>query len=149
MTFTASVEPRRGGGVSVRLPFDPSTVWGERERYHVTGMLSGRRLRGSLVPSRGAYELRLGPAWCRGCGISGGESASVTLEPEGPQLATVADDLAAALEAEPAARSYFESLATFYCTGFERWVEQAKRPETRAARIRATVEALMERRRQP
>jgi uncharacterized protein YdeI (YjbR/CyaY-like superfamily) len=36
------------------------------------------------------------------------------------------------------------SLATFYRTGYVRWIEEAKRPETRARRIAETVEALAE-----
>ena len=36
---------------------------------------------------------------------------------------------------EPEARAFFESLATFYRNGYVRWIEGAKRPETRSARI--------------
>lgn len=37
---------------------------------------------------------------------------------------------------------YLESLATFYRKGYVRWIEEAKRPETRAKRITETVAAL-------
>jgi uncharacterized protein YdeI (YjbR/CyaY-like superfamily) len=60
----------------------------------------------------------------------------------GPQVASLAGDIAAALEAEPDARRFFESLATFYRKGYIRWIEQAKRPETRDRRIAETVAAL-------
>jgi hypothetical protein len=148
-TFTARLESRRGGGIAVRLPFDPSVAWGEKQRHYVTGTLAGRGLRGRLVRVGDAYEIHMGPAWCRGCGISAGGSASVRLEPEGPQLSTLPADVAAALEAEPDARRFFESLATFYRNGFTRWIEQAKRPETRARRIAETVTALKAGRREP
>jgi uncharacterized protein YdeI (YjbR/CyaY-like superfamily) len=46
------------------------------------------------------------------------------------------------LETEPDARRFFESLATFYRKGYIRWIEQAKRPETRDRRIAETVAAL-------
>jgi uncharacterized protein YdeI (YjbR/CyaY-like superfamily) len=54
----------------------------------------------------------------------------------------MAGDIAAALETEPDARRFFESLATFYRKGYVRWIEQAKRPETRSRRIAETVAAL-------
>jgi uncharacterized protein YdeI (YjbR/CyaY-like superfamily) len=57
------------------------------------------------------------------------------LSPEGPQADTLAPDILAALENEPEARAFFESLATFYRNGYLRWIEGAKRPETRSARI--------------
>ena len=57
------------------------------------------------------------------------------LAPEPPQLETVAPDIREALVAAPAARQQFESVATFYRKGFVDWIEAAKRPETRAARI--------------
>ena len=66
----------------------------------------------------------------------------MSLQPEGPQLDTVASDLAAAIRAEPSARRFFESLATHYRNSFVSWVEGAKRPETRAKRIEETVDAL-------
>lgn len=33
------------------------------------------------------------------------------------------------------AKAFFEGLATFYRNGYLRWIEGAKRPETRSARI--------------
>lgn len=53
----------------------------------------------------------------------------------GPQADTLAPDILAALDSAPEARAFFESLATFYRTGYIRWIESAKRPETRSARL--------------
>ena len=59
----------------------------------------------------------------------------MVLSPEGPQADTLAPDILAALENEPEARAFFESLATFYRNGYVRWIASAKRTETRSARI--------------
>ncbi len=59
----------------------------------------------------------------------------MVLTPEGLQADTLASDIVAALESEPEARTFFESLATFYRNGYVRWIESAKRPQTRSARI--------------
>jgi uncharacterized protein YdeI (YjbR/CyaY-like superfamily) len=50
--------------------------------------------------------------------------------------------VSSALEAEPQARTFFESLATFYRNTYIKWIESAKRPETRAARIKEMIELL-------
>ena len=146
--FTAIVESRPGGGIAIKLPFDPSSVWGERGRYDVTGSINGYKVRGKLTPRAGGHVLQLGPAWCRDATVAVGAQVVVLLAPEGPQLGAMAEDIAAALDAEPAARRTFESLATFYRKNFIRWIEDAKRPETRAQRITETVATLKSGKRQ-
>ena len=66
----------------------------------------------------------------------------VTLSPEGPQSETLSSDVIEALESEPQARTFFESLATFYRNTYVKWIESAKRPETRVARIREMIKLL-------
>ena len=66
----------------------------------------------------------------------------VTLSLEGPQSETLSPDVLEALDSEPQARAFFESLATFYRNTYVKWIESTKRPETRAARIREMLELL-------
>jgi hypothetical protein len=141
--FVAVIEGRPGGSIAIRLPFDPSAVWGDKDRHYVCGAIEGRQLRGTLLVKDDIHYLQLGPAWCRDRPVKPGERVAVTLEPEGPQVSTLAEDFRAALVAEAPARRFFESLATFYRKGYLRWIEGAKRPETRAKRIDESVAALM------
>jgi hypothetical protein len=142
-SFSATIEARaRGSGIAIRLPFDPSAEWGDKERHDVNGTLAGRKVRGKLVARDGAHFLEAGPAWCRDEGLAVGAQVSVALAPEGPQVESLGPDFTAALEAEPEARRFWGSLPTFYRKNFVRWVEQAKRPETRARRIADTVSTL-------
>ncbi len=124
------------------LPFDPDAVWGAKQQHHITGSVNGSAIRGPLGIEGGQAFLTLGAAWRRDNGLAVGDSVTVMLTPEGPQLATLAPDIVAALEAEPQAKTFFESLATFYRKGYIGWIESAKRPETRAARIAETVRLL-------
>jgi uncharacterized protein YdeI (YjbR/CyaY-like superfamily) len=71
-----------------------------------------------------------------------GAEAEVVLSPEGPQAETLSPDIASALDAEAEAKAFFASLPTFYRKNYIRWIESAKRPETRAARIHEMVELL-------
>jgi Bacteriocin-protection, YdeI or OmpD-Associated/Domain of unknown function (DUF1905) len=147
--FVATVEARAGGGIAIRIPFDVAAVWGSKDRHDVTGTVAGHKVRGPLRQRDGAHYLELGPAWCRDGDVLVGKDAPIELAPEGPQIGTMASDLAAALKAEPQARRFFESLATFYRKGFVRWIDGAKRPETRARRIADTVAALSAGKREP
>ena len=53
----------------------------------------------------------------------------------------MAEDIAAALDAEPTARRAFDSLATFYRKGWLTWIEATKRrPDLRAERIAQMVQ---------
>jgi hypothetical protein len=141
MRFEALIEGRPQGAVAIRLPFDPAAAWGPKSRHYVTGSIDGQSLRGRLTTIGAVSYLQLGPAW--NCDrFAAGDRVAVRLEPEGPQLSTMAADFATALEAEPEARQFFESLATFYRTGYVRWIEGAKRTWTRTRRIEQAVAAL-------
>jgi hypothetical protein len=119
----------------VVIPFDPDETWGVKDRHYVTGSIDGRSIRGSLVSDGSQFYLPLGPAWRRDNDVDAGAKVEVVLAPDGPQSDTLAPDVAAALAAEPQAEIFFESLAPFYRKNFIRWIESARRPETRSARI--------------
>jgi hypothetical protein len=148
MTFTAVLKPRAGGGVRIHLPFDPDAARGSRGRHSVSGTIGGHPVRGPLTRAGTECVLDLGPTWCREPDVAPGTTATVVLAPEGPQLDAMADDLADAIGADPAARATYEALPTFYRKNFLRWIDGAKRPETRARRIADTVSVLREGRRE-
>jgi len=136
------------GRARLPLPFDPRIEWGARERYDVHGTLGGVPVRGPLQQDDGAWFLPLGPAWLRDAGLDASQPHDVELALEGPQRGTLADDVQAALDAEPRALAFFEGLPTFYRKNYVRWIEEAKRPETRAARIAQMVTLLCDGRRE-
>ena len=63
---------------------------------------------------------------------------------DSPATATVPDDFRDALDAEPAAREFFETLGSTKRYSFLYRIKDAKRPETRARRIAEYVELLRE-----
>ncbi len=148
LAFTVTAEARPRGGIAIRIPVDPATLWGERERYYVTGAIEQHPMRGVVESVDGAPYLQLGPSWCRDPRVGPGTTLRVNLRPEGPQLGTISPDFADALKANPAARHAFENQATFYHKAWVAWVEGARRLETRATRIAETVSALAAGRRQ-
>lgn len=137
-----TVISKSGTRTFIAIPFNPNEVWGVRQRHHITGTVNGYGVRGSLGSDGTQYFLLLGAAWRHGCGLEAGEKVEVFLSPEGPQTESLAPDVTRALDTEPQARASFESLATFYRNTYIKWIESAKRPETRAARISEMVALL-------
>jgi hypothetical protein len=127
----------------IAIPFNPNEVWGVKQRHHITGAVNGCRVRGALGSDGSRYFLPLGAVWRRDNGLEAGAEVEVELTPEGPQTDALAPDLLAALESEPEARAFFESLATFYRKGYLRWIEgAARRPEIRSVRIAELISLL-------
>jgi hypothetical protein len=133
---------KSGSRVFIPIPFSPNDAWGVKQRHHIRGTVNGHTVRGSLGSDGRQYFLPLGAAWRRGCGLEAGDPVDVALSPEGPQSENLSTDVASALDAEPQAKTFFESLATFYRNTYIKWIESAKRPETRAARIQEMIELL-------
>jgi uncharacterized protein YdeI (YjbR/CyaY-like superfamily) len=76
-------------------------------------------------------------------GVVAGEDVAVDIEPdEAPREVTLPDDLAAAFD--DAARATYDGLSFTHRKEWVRWVEEAKKPETRTARIEKTLAALRE-----
>ena len=68
--------------------------------------------------------------------MSDGQRVEVEVWAEGPQLEALPEDIAAALDASPPAKAFFESLATFYRKAYLTWLAgSARRPEVRKDRI--------------
>jgi hypothetical protein len=140
-TFKTTIA-KSGSRTYIAIPFNPNDAWGVKQRHHVRGTINGCMIRGSLGSDGESYFIPLGAAWRRDNGLEAGAEVEVVLFPEGPQTDNVAPDVAGALTAEPQAQDFFDSLPTFYRNNFMRWIESAKRPATRAARISEMIELL-------
>jgi hypothetical protein len=142
-TFRAVIAAgSRGGGV-IAIPFDPDAIWGSKAQHPVGGRISGVRVRGTLSQGPAGWVLTVNPSRIR-CGqFAIGADVTVELTPEGPQRGDLAEDIAAALAASPAAGAFFDTLAQFYRKAYLRWIDATtRRPEVRAARIGEVVELL-------
>ena len=142
--FRVTVTVDRQGRTHVPIPFDPDQVWGPKPRHHIAGSLDGCRLRGVIDQhDDGGRFVVLGPAWTRDSGPADGATVDAVLEPEGPQRDDLAPDVAAALDASPAAAAFFDSLAQFYRRAYLRWIDATKRrPDQRPIRISEMIDLL-------
>ena len=143
-TVQVSTDPR--GHAVIAVPFDPDEVWGAKAVHHVNGTVNGCRVRVTLAPGESGWAFTLNQSRMRGTGIPAGSDAVVELAPEGPQRADLADDIAAALTANPAAGAFFDTLAQFYRKAYLRYIDATtRRPDLRAARIAEVVGLLADR----
>jgi hypothetical protein len=141
--FGALVAAGPGGRAIIVVPFDPDEVWGAKAEHHVNGTVNGRRVRVTLSPGGSGWAFTLSPARTRDMGAVAGAEVIVELAPEGPQRADLAEDISAALAANPAAAAFFDTLAQFYRKAYLRWIDATtRRPDVRAARIAEVVDLL-------
>jgi hypothetical protein len=148
--FAAHVTADSAGRAVVAIPFDPDETWGAKAFHLVGGTIQpaygadcGRYLRGRITPDGDHWVFTLNPMWMQATGVTIGDAVTVELAPEGPQRADLADDIASALAANPAAAAFFDTLAQFYRKGYLRWIDATtRRPDVRAARIAEVVDLL-------
>jgi Bacteriocin-protection, YdeI or OmpD-Associated/Domain of unknown function (DUF1905) len=124
----------------IMVSFDPDEEWGAKADHPVSGTIGGCRIRTRLVPAGQGWVLTLAPKRLTSMAIAIGDEVTVELAPEGPQRGDLADDIAAALAADPAAGAFFDTLAQFYRKAYLRWIDSTtRRPDLRAARIAEVV----------
>jgi Bacteriocin-protection, YdeI or OmpD-Associated/Domain of unknown function (DUF1905) len=148
--FDAHVTSDSNDRAVIAVPFDPDETWGAKAYHPVGGTIQttagincGRRLRGRLTPDGDRWVFTINPMWMRDTGVAVGDEVVVELEPEGPQRADLADDIASALAGNPAAAAFFDTLAQFYRKAYLRWIDATtRRPDVRAARIAEVVDLL-------
>ena len=141
--FRAAITADQKGRAVIAVPFDPDETWGAKADHPVGGTIDGCRVRGRLQPAGSGWVLPLGPSWQHDTGYTTGDHVAVELAPEGPQRGDLADDIATALAANPAAGAFFDTLAQFYRKAYLRWIDATtRRPDVRAARIAEVVDLL-------
>jgi hypothetical protein len=141
--FRALVAAGPDGRPVIAVPFDPDQAWGAKAEQHVGGTIGGQRARGTISPGSSGWVFPLGPRWIRDGCVSVGDEVIVELTPEGPLRQDLAEDIAAALAANPAAAAFFDTLAQFYRKAYLRWIDATtRRPDLRAARIAEVADLL-------
>ena len=143
--FEAVLEAGEGdGGVFVVLPFNVPEVYGTRGQMPVQATFDGYPYQGSVVPlGDGHHALLLLKQIRRAIDKTVGDTVRVTLSRDVAERKMEAPaDLAAQLATNPKAAAYFAKLAYTHQREYVRWLEGAKKPETRTRRLGEIVEML-------
>ena len=138
--FVAIVAASGRGTLLVPVPFNPDQIWGAKQRHYITGTVNGIRVRAVLEPAGDAFGFILGRTSPSSRGVAVGDTVTVEIAPEGPQRDDLAEDVTAALAANPDAGAFFDSLAQFYRRAYLRWIDATKRrPDQRARAVRHQI----------
>lgn len=141
--LTATLVPR-GAAAAVVLDDGHVALVGEgAKRFPVVATVNGYTWRTTVTRMRGEFLLGLNRAVRQEAGVGAGDTVEVELELDtGPREVEVPEALAAALAGDPDAREAFERLAYTHRKEYARWIDQAKRDDTRQRRVAQALEVL-------
>ena len=143
MRFTATVELGGKTATGIVVPDEVIAALGTSKRPPVTISINDYTYRTTAVRMGGRYLGRLAAENRAGAGVAAGDEVDVDIDNDAaPREVELPDDLAAAMD--DAARATYDTLSFTHRKEWVRWVEEAKRPETRATRVAKTAEALRE-----
>jgi hypothetical protein len=140
--FDAVVGGGEGRLPLVELPFDVKAAYGT-SRPKVKATVNDVTLRTTVSVYGGRSYVGFRKEIQEAVGIRIGDRVRVRIEPDtAPREVEVPDDLAQALRKDPAASQAFAGLSYTHRKEYARWVEDAKKPETRQRRVEKTIEML-------
>ena len=133
---------KSGSGAVVDVPKPVGRKLRDMEK--VEGTIGGHPFRAALEPSPdGGLWLKVNKAMLKGSGADEGESVELAVLGPEPEPKPPAD-LRAAFDEAPEAESVWDELPTLGRRDWVRWIEDAKKPETRERRIARTIDQLSE-----
>jgi hypothetical protein len=141
MDFRTTVVLGGKTATGLQVPDDVVAELGAGKRPPVVVTVGGHTYRTTVAPMGGSYWLPLAAEHREAAGVQAEQEVDVSIELDtAPREVQVPDDLATAMDDD--ARAAFDGLAFSHRKEWVRWVEEAKKPETRTARIEKTVEGL-------
>jgi hypothetical protein len=134
----------RGPAAAFILDDEQVAAVGEgAKRFPVIATVNGYTWRTSVARMSGEFMVGLNKEVRTGAGVKAGDTVSLelTLDTQ-PRTVEVPPALAEALDADPEAKTTFEGLAFTHRKEFARWIEEAKREETRARRVTQALDMI-------
>jgi hypothetical protein len=134
----------RGPAAAFILDDDQVAAVGEgARRFPVVATVNGYTWRTSVARMGGEFMVGLNKEVRTGAGVQAGDTVSLELKLDSePRTVEVPPALADALDADPEAKTTFEGLAFTHRKEFARWIEEAKREETRARRVTQALDMI-------
>ena len=143
MRFTATVELHGKTATGIEVPDEVIAALGPNKRPAVSVTINGYAYRTTAARMGGRYLVPLAAENRAAAKVAAGDQIDVDIAlDDAPREVELPADLAAAMD--DAARQNYDKLSFTHRKEWVRWVEEAKRSETRATRVAKTVEALRE-----
>jgi hypothetical protein len=122
-----------------------ATIGEGAKRFPVVATVNGYTWRTTVTRMRGEFLLGLNRDVREAAGVNAGDSVNVEIGlDDAPRELEVPEPLATALDEDPVAGAAFRSLAYTHRKEFARWIEEAKREDTRKRRLETALEMLRE-----
>ena len=138
-SFKVELQRVQETGTMFRVPFDLEEAFG-RVRPPVKVTIRSHTWRTTPGVYDGIGYVVVNRAVKAATGVDAPDRVRVRMELDTePRKVATPGDLAAALAADPVAKKTFASMSFTHRREYVEWVEEAKRAETRARRIAATV----------
>jgi bacteriocin resistance YdeI/OmpD-like protein/uncharacterized protein DUF1905 len=119
------------------------TVGEGAKRFPVVATVNGYTWRTSVARMRGEFMVGLNREVREGAGVQAGDTVTLELALDRePRTVEVPPALAEALDADPEAKAAFEGMAFTHRKEYARWIDEAKKAETRARRVTQAVEMI-------
>jgi hypothetical protein len=134
-----------GGKTATGIPVPDEVVagLGSGRRPTVRVTVGGHSYRTTVASMGGRFFVPLSAEHRGAAGVAAGDEITVEIEfDDEPREVVVPDDLARALSQDDKARAFFDELSYTHRKEWVRWVESAKKAETRAGRLANAVESL-------
>jgi hypothetical protein len=143
--LTATLVPR-GPAAAVVLDDEHVAVVGEgAKRFPVVASVNGYTWRTSVMRMGGEFLVGLNHAVRQGADVEAGDTVDIELELDtAPREVDVPAALADALASDRDARVAFDRLAYTHRKEYARWIDDAKRDETRQRRVVQALRMLRE-----
>ena len=145
MRFKATLDLAGKTATGIRVPAEVVEALGPRKNPAVRVTIGPHTYRSTIAPRTGKYLLPVSAENRDAAGIAAGDEVEVQIELDTePREVAVPPDLAAALEADAAARSFFESLTASQKRWYVLPIEGAKAADTRERRVAKALAMLRE-----
>lgn len=145
MKFPTTIELGGKTATGFRVPDSVVEALGAGKRPAVTVRIGDHTYRSTVAVMDGVFMLPLSAENRAAAGVAAGDEVEVEVALDtAPRVMAVPDDLAAALDAEPAARRTFDGLSYSLQRFHVESVTGAKTDETRQRRIAKSVATLRE-----
>ena len=145
MRFDSEVVLNGRTATGIPVPEDVVEALGGGRRIKVVATIGDHTYRNSVVGWGDGFMLSFGAEHREATGLVAGDPVTVDLvRDQAERTVELDDDFAAALSAQPAARTFFDGLSYSQKRWFTLGLASAKKPETRARRIEKYVAMLAE-----
>jgi Domain of unknown function (DUF1905)/Bacteriocin-protection, YdeI or OmpD-Associated len=137
----------KGAWTFLPIPFDVEREFGSKARVPVTGTINKHPFRNSLMPEGdGTHSMMVNKMLKAAAQVSTGDLVAVVMDiDKAERKVELQGEFRKALKRAPAAKEFFEQLSYSRQREFTDWIADAKRPETKSARVAKSLERLLNR----